>query len=309
LGGQMDKIGMYINPNQYIQHSSNIADGLQGLGAAMQDPNAPKMQFQKLHKVFGEGNFVLSVSEGLLGGEKSSYYDLFRLENGQAVEHWDVVEKILPSSEAKNKNGKFNFNGIMEVTTFSENDGVDPTTFKQRDAKIEANFTSKQPGFIKRQSGVNEKGEYVVIVYWATMADADASMGKFMKDGSVADYAKMIDGPTMKMSRFAMGDTFDADAAEFVEVMSFDTKSGIDLDAFNALNHKVETDFTGTREGFVQRLTGVNEAGKQVVAVYWTTKAASDASLKPFMDAPISKKFMQEMDGSSIAMGRYELLK
>jgi len=36
------------------------------------------------------------------------------------------------------------------------------------------------------------------------MADAEASMGKFMKDQSVADYAGMINGPTMKMNRYKM---------------------------------------------------------------------------------------------------------
>jgi len=37
------------------------------------------------------------------------YFDIFRIENGKVVEHWDVIEKTLPESEAKNNNGKFNF--------------------------------------------------------------------------------------------------------------------------------------------------------------------------------------------------------
>jgi len=41
--------------------------------------------------------------------EKVSFYDLFRVENGKVVEHWDTIEKLTPASEAQNSNGKFNF--------------------------------------------------------------------------------------------------------------------------------------------------------------------------------------------------------
>lgn len=197
---------------------------------------------------------------------------------------------------------------IMEVTTFNITSDTDPLAFAKRDAEVENDFTSKQAGFIKRQSGVDDQGNYVVVVYWESLEDADASMNKFMSDASVADYAKMIDGPTMKMARYTMDKSFDAESSQFVEIMSFDLNPGTDLTAFGALNQKVETDFTGKRTGFIQRLTGVNEAGKQVVAVYWANKTTSDASLQPFMEAAIAKEFMQQMDQSSMAMGRYEFL-
>lgn len=197
---------------------------------------------------------------------------------------------------------------IMEVTTFSINPAVDSVAFSKRDAEIENDFTNKQPGFIKRQSGVDNEGNYVVVVYWESVADADASMNKFMSDTSVMDYAQMIDASTMKMSRYTMDKPFDANDSRFIEIMSYDLKPNVDLVQFAALNQKVETDFTGKREGFLQRLTGVNEEGRQIVAVYWTNKSTSDASIKPFMEAPIAKDFMGEMDQSSLMMGRYEFL-
>jgi predicted SnoaL-like aldol condensation-catalyzing enzyme len=57
--------------------------------------------------VLAEGSFVLSVSEGARGGVHSSFYDLFRVEAGKLVEHWDTIEAIPPRSEWKNDNGKF----------------------------------------------------------------------------------------------------------------------------------------------------------------------------------------------------------
>ncbi|MEL7146204.1 MAG: hypothetical protein AAFO69_07535, partial [Bacteroidota bacterium] len=91
---------------------------------------------------------------------------------------------------------------ILEVTTFNIKTTTNASTFHKLDGEVEARFTSKQPGFMKRQSAVNEQGEYVVLVYWNTIEQAEASMNKFMSDESVASYASMIDGATMNMSRY-----------------------------------------------------------------------------------------------------------
>lgn len=110
LGGQMDEITSYINPTKYIQHNSAVADGLDGFGAAMKyfADNGLVMEYDTLHKVLGQGNFVLSMSEGKFGkGDHVAFYDLFRLEDGLIVEHWDVIQPIPPRSEWKNQNGKF----------------------------------------------------------------------------------------------------------------------------------------------------------------------------------------------------------
>ena len=110
INHEMEKLTTYINPTKYIQHNSNIADGLEGFGAAMKflAENDMVMEFTKLHKVLGEGNFVLTLSEGFFGkNEHSAFYDLFRLENGQIVEHWDVISPIPAKAEWRNQNGKF----------------------------------------------------------------------------------------------------------------------------------------------------------------------------------------------------------
>lgn len=111
VNGKMDKLAGYYNGNNYIQHNPQIADGLSGLGAAL-DAMAKQgitMKYNTIHKVLGEGNFVLVVSEGVFAGKATSFYDLFRVENGKIAEHWDVIEAITPQSEWKNKNGKFSF--------------------------------------------------------------------------------------------------------------------------------------------------------------------------------------------------------
>lgn len=197
---------------------------------------------------------------------------------------------------------------VLEITTFKTKPATNASAFHKLDGEVEARFTSKQPGFMKRQSAVTEEGEYVVLVYWNSMEEAEASMNKFMSDESVAGYASMIDGATMSMSRYRVREKFDAEKSSFIEVMSFETKAAIEQSAFRKINKKVGQQVTAPKEGFAQRITGVNDTGRQVVVVYWDNKTNSDAALQPFMEHELSKKFMEMMDQSSIRFGRYETL-
>ena len=111
MGQHPEKLTEYFNGNNYIQHNPGIADGLDGLGAALANMAQAgiEMKYDTLHKVIGKGNFVLTVSEGYLGGAHTSYYALFRIVNGKIAEHWDVIESILPEEQRANGNGKFGF--------------------------------------------------------------------------------------------------------------------------------------------------------------------------------------------------------
>jgi predicted SnoaL-like aldol condensation-catalyzing enzyme len=86
-----------------------IPDKLSGLGATLEAlaKQGIFLKYDKIHKVLGEGNFVLVVSEGHFGKDYNAFYDLFRVENGKIAEHWDVIEPIPAKESWKNANGKF----------------------------------------------------------------------------------------------------------------------------------------------------------------------------------------------------------
>lgn len=109
IGENPGKAAAYISSEEYQQHNPQIKDGLSGLGEAIEYLSAQNNMFNyiKLHKVLGEGNFVLSISEGKWnGGKKYAFYDLFRLKNGKIVEHWDVIQEV-PTANLANTNGMF----------------------------------------------------------------------------------------------------------------------------------------------------------------------------------------------------------
>ena len=108
-GNNLDKTPDYFDGDKYIQHNTGIADGVSGLNDALGAlaKQGISMVYDKVHMVLAQGNFVLAVSEGTFGGEPTSYYDLWRVENGKIAEHWDVMETIADQSTWQNENGKF----------------------------------------------------------------------------------------------------------------------------------------------------------------------------------------------------------
>jgi predicted SnoaL-like aldol condensation-catalyzing enzyme len=111
VNGRLDRLAGYFEGDRYVQHNPQIADNLTGLGSALHAmaDQGLEMKYDRIHTVLGEGEFVLVVSEGTFAGAHTSFYDLFRVENGKIAEHWDTIEAIPPRSEWKNQNGKFGF--------------------------------------------------------------------------------------------------------------------------------------------------------------------------------------------------------
>ena len=108
-GNNPQKTPDYFDGDTYIQHNTGIADGLSGLGAALAALAEAGIQmiYTTVHQVLAQGDYVLAVSEGTFGGAPTSYYDLWRVENGKIAEHWDVMETIAAEDTWQNQNGKF----------------------------------------------------------------------------------------------------------------------------------------------------------------------------------------------------------
>jgi predicted SnoaL-like aldol condensation-catalyzing enzyme len=61
----------------------------------------------EVKRIFAEGDFVIAHTHGVRepGQRGTAIVDIFRLENGRIVEHWDVMQPI--PETALNDNGMF----------------------------------------------------------------------------------------------------------------------------------------------------------------------------------------------------------
>ena len=93
---------------RYIQHNPTAPDGAEGLKGfiGFLRDKFPQSR-SEIKRVFADGDFVIvhvhSVREP--GTRGRAIIDIFRLENGKIVEHWDVVQDV--PEKAANANGMF----------------------------------------------------------------------------------------------------------------------------------------------------------------------------------------------------------
>jgi predicted SnoaL-like aldol condensation-catalyzing enzyme len=105
---RFDRIEEFIEDAHYAQHASKIGDGINQLRDRIASVAKEGGQVHLTPRRFmAQGNFVLVLSEGDLPSGPTALYDLFRVENGKIVEHWDVLTPIPPRDQWKNPNGPF----------------------------------------------------------------------------------------------------------------------------------------------------------------------------------------------------------
>lgn len=91
-----DKVDRYLPPH-YVQHSSLAPPGLQALKDFLTKVRRESPQAtQTIKRAFVDGDHViLHVHVVRFPGDPGlAVVDIFRLENEQIVEHWDVIQEV-----------------------------------------------------------------------------------------------------------------------------------------------------------------------------------------------------------------------
>jgi predicted SnoaL-like aldol condensation-catalyzing enzyme len=102
-----DKARQYMG-DYYTQHNPMAADGPEGLKAFLEFASANLPAYKtEFKRVLCDGDFVVVHAHAKANPEDrgSAVMDIFRLENGKVVEHWDVIQAI--PEQAANDNGMF----------------------------------------------------------------------------------------------------------------------------------------------------------------------------------------------------------
>ncbi len=94
----------FISSDTYINHNPDAPDGLDSLVAM--DKGARErgetLYYRQIHRIIGQGNFVVSFAHQVWNSIDYAAFDIFRLEGGLIVEHWDNVETLPPEADLVN---------------------------------------------------------------------------------------------------------------------------------------------------------------------------------------------------------------
>ncbi|MEM8922708.1 MAG: nuclear transport factor 2 family protein [Actinomycetota bacterium] len=102
IPGEFERIGAFVGP-EYRQHTPGLGDGVEAAQAWAAEND---LRYIEAHKIIGSGNLVAVLAESEKQGERCAVIDLYRVEDGRIVEHWDVTETITPRETWVNS-GKF----------------------------------------------------------------------------------------------------------------------------------------------------------------------------------------------------------
>ncbi|MET3923036.1 nuclear transport factor 2 family protein [Arthrobacter sp. UYEF20] len=106
VGADYSLLTDYVTTGLYAQHNVEAADNLDGFGAAAAawGADGKLLAYKAVHQVVAEGDFVFTRAEGEFG-VPVIYNDLWRIENGKIVEHWDAIAPV--PAELPHTNGIF----------------------------------------------------------------------------------------------------------------------------------------------------------------------------------------------------------
>jgi predicted SnoaL-like aldol condensation-catalyzing enzyme len=93
---------------RYVQHNPNAADGAEGLKAFLAFLREKFPDYHSdIKRVFADGDYVILHVHNVPtpGARGNAIIDIFRLEDGKIVEHWDVRQEV--PEKAANANTMF----------------------------------------------------------------------------------------------------------------------------------------------------------------------------------------------------------
>lgn len=102
----LTNIDQYIG-DTYIQHNPHLKDGKDALAALIGSLPKPNQPVGEIVRVIAEADLVVLHVKyfGWPSPEGGAVIDIFRVDNGKIVEHWDVVQAI--PAQSANENSMF----------------------------------------------------------------------------------------------------------------------------------------------------------------------------------------------------------
>ena len=203
-------------------------------------------------------------------------------------------------------------NYVIEVGTYHTRKGIDTTQFVVADSMMEQVFTSKQPGFISRESGLDSAKNWLVVVSYDNAAHADAAFKTFKTNPNAAAFRNRIDTASLHLQKFKVKDDHSAPLKDLkpyvIELATFKLKPGVNRDTFEKRDLQVEKEYISGQDGYITRKIGTDENGENLMVIYWKTLADADRGMKQFRRDQSVADYSKMIDWSSVKLKRFKAL-
>ena len=81
-------------------------------------------------------------------------------------------------------------------------DGTATDEFLAADRRLQEQFADHQPGLLRRTTARGDDGEWIVIDYWRTAADADATSERWEHDPIVESFMSYVERSSVRVQRY-----------------------------------------------------------------------------------------------------------
>jgi hypothetical protein len=92
---------------------------------------------------------------------------------------------------------------VIEVVTLKLKPGVTAVQFDPVDRDVQTQYMVKRPGFLSRESAPGSDNNWLVIVHWRSLADAEASVKSFPTAPAAAKFMSLMVPNSMVMTRYS----------------------------------------------------------------------------------------------------------
>jgi len=93
---QVERLGAFMPWGRFVGHNPLMGKGRRGFAEFIEAETSREkpMKYHGVEDLVGKGNFVAVFGNVSFRGKAYKAADLFRLDKGQILEHWDVAEQL-----------------------------------------------------------------------------------------------------------------------------------------------------------------------------------------------------------------------
>ncbi len=203
-------------------------------------------------------------------------------------------------------------NYVIQVATYKIKKGVNPAAFSRLDSTIEKINTRKEPGYISKESGTDEKGNWLVVIAWDNASHAETAHKNFLHNPALSQFLNMIDTASINIKLFTVkNDESNSTKDEkpyVIELATFKEKSQVQRDTFEKRDLQVEADYISRQSGFITRRIGKAENGERLMMIYWKTLADANAGMKEFLKDKSVADYNKMIDWKTVDLKRFQAI-